>query len=123
MTGVTDQHEPAPPVAKKSNSLWKDFDEEEAETVDSQKNVTGPVSAIEVEMNLYRETARVNRFEDPMKWWRQHSNMMPSLQGWRRDILVYQPHLFPVKGCFLKLANSFQQDNQDLKNQTLIYLF
>ena len=78
-TGVTDQHEPAPPVAKKSYSLWKDFDEEEAETADSQKNVTGPVSAIEVEMNLYRETARVNRFEDPMKWWRQHSNVMPKL--------------------------------------------
>ena len=28
--------------------------------------MTGPVSAIEVEMNLYRETARVNRFEDPI---------------------------------------------------------
>ena len=38
--------------------------------------MTGPVSAIEVEMNLYRETARVNRFEDPMKWWRQHSNVI-----------------------------------------------
>ena len=36
--------------------------------------MTGPVSAIEVEMNLYREMARVNRFEDPMKWRRQHSN-------------------------------------------------
>ena len=41
--------------------------------------MTGPVSAIEVEMNLYREMARVNRFEDPMKWWRQHSNVMPKL--------------------------------------------
>ena len=40
-TEITDQHEPAPPVAKKSNSLWKDFDEEEAETFDSQKNVLG----------------------------------------------------------------------------------
>ena len=119
MTGVKDQHEPVPPVAKKLNSQQKDFDEEEAETVDSQKNVTGPVSAIEVEMNLYRETARDNRFEDPMKWRRQHSNVMPKLARLAKRHIGIPATSVPSERVFSKAGKLISARQSRLKKSNV----
>ena len=93
-----DESLPEPPPAKKTNALWKLFDDNaDVEATDSSHE-----SVITAELKLYSEAPRLNRLADPLQWWRRYSMRLPNLAKLAKEILAVPATSVPSERVFSK---------------------
>ena len=60
---------------KETLSLWTDFDEE----IKKDRNAPSSKSEVDIEFDHYMELHWIARLEDPLVWWKAHTQGLPRL--------------------------------------------
>ena len=110
-----DESLPAPPPAKKSNALWKLFD-------DGAKTVTldtGPEAIIAAEIKEYIESPRLDRTLDPLQWWSRKAMRLPNLAKLAKQILAVPATSVPSERVFSKAGELISSKRSRLGKSTV----
>ena len=107
---------PTPPPPKKTNSLWKNFDARNKATAAVEATTE---SAMKTELQLYMESDLLNRFADPLQWWRRQSLRLPNLAKLAKEVLSVPATSVPSERVFSKAGELISAKRSRLGKDTV----
>lgn len=98
---VLSSDEDDPPPKKKFRSLMADSDDEDEFSI----SLEAPITASKQLQNYKNMTTKCHRGEDPLKWWKENSNLYPEVSVLAKKYLSIVATSVPCERLFSEAGN------------------